>query len=52
MDEDDLPPKQGAPSEPTVGGSLGWWFGTLVGLGLFVAVAAILFFVLSHGGNR
>jgi hypothetical protein len=48
MDEDDLPPKEGAPREPTVAGSLGWWMGTLVWLGLFVIVAGGVLYAAAH----
>jgi hypothetical protein len=48
MDEDDLPPPKGAPQEDTAAGSLGWGFGTLAFIGLFVIAAAGLAYVALH----
>lgn len=48
MDEDDLPPKPGAPQEPTAAGSLGRLAGTLVWLAIFAAAATGLVYVALH----
>ena len=48
MDQDDLPPQQEAPQEPTAAGALGRLVGSLVWLGLFLAVAGGALFLLIH----
>jgi hypothetical protein len=48
MDQDDLPPKQDAPEEPTGAGSLGRMAGTLMWLAIIMGAAGGLVYVAMH----